>query len=313
MLIRYYSRMKNKFQIFIAFSVLFLFLSKGTFAQKLVFGDAESHHNIMTNTDSVFHHTGEPRNVHVQFIYTKKDIPIDKFYIIARGIDGIAAKAVMHTNPKNRHLANAIMKFKKDGYYKIYMFNPKYLKKPLLAKKIYITSNNLPTKGHVLANAKQKYLEKKKGKTQTKTNTNTQTQQNKEQITKNNNTKTQTNSNTQTNTKNNQNTVANNNTKQNTTTKQQTTNNQVVTKQNTKTQQNQTTSNTETKTETKNNTKNQVANNNQSKTNNDGSDNGDDFGDDFGLGDDGDLDGIDFDDMNFDEFDDMDDLDDLDF
>lgn len=311
MLIRYFLRMKNRFQIFVAFSVLFLFLSKGTFGQKLVFGDTESHHNIMTNTDSVFHHTGEPRNVHVQFIYTKKDIPIDKFYIVARGIDGIAAKAVMRTNPKNRHLANAVMKFEKDGYYKVYMFNPKYLKKPLLAKKIYITSNNLPTKGHVLADAKQKYLEKKKGKTQTKTNTNTQTQQNNQQITKNNTTKTQTNSNTQTNTKNNQNTVANNNTKQNT--KQQTTNNQVVTNQNTQTKtnnQNQTTSTT--KTETKNNTENQVANNNQSNTNNDDSDDGDDFGDDFGLGDD-DLEGVDFDDMNFDDFDDLDDLDDLDF
>lgn len=82
--------------------------------------------------------------VAVKFI-GRADLPLDTLYVIVKDINGVAGRFYMKRSQKALKEANALVRIKADGIYRVYVYNPKQRARPISHGTVYITSDANPT------------------------------------------------------------------------------------------------------------------------------------------------------------------------
>lgn len=81
-------------------------------------------------------------------------IPVDTLYIILKDIDGIQGRFYMK-RAQNTTQANGLVRFRKPGIYRAYIYHPGFPAQPLAFGRVYITAPEYPTKEALLAHQRR--------------------------------------------------------------------------------------------------------------------------------------------------------------
>lgn len=123
-------------------------------AQRLAFARTFDNQGALVDAGSEFKF--QPPHLILAVKFTgRTELPLDTLFVIVKDINGVAGRFYMKTSKHNRINANALIRIKNDGIYRIYIYNPKRRVRPIAHGTVYLTSTNYPTKKALLERQRQ--------------------------------------------------------------------------------------------------------------------------------------------------------------
>lgn len=117
--------------------------------QKLSFARTFDNIGALVDVSKEFKYQPPQQLIAVKFT-GRGELPIDTLYVIVKDINGVAGRFYMQRSKRNPSEANAVIKIKTDGIYRVYVYNPARRVRPISHGIVYLTSASYPTKESLL-------------------------------------------------------------------------------------------------------------------------------------------------------------------
>lgn len=127
-------------------------------AQKLRFAKTFDNLGAMIGEGVEFKYQPPEVKLAVKF-QARAELPIDTLFIVVKDINGVAGRFYMKRS-KNKLEANALIRLKGDGIYRVYIYNPAKRVRPIAHGTIYLTSPNYATKAQLLERQRKVLVER---------------------------------------------------------------------------------------------------------------------------------------------------------
>lgn len=108
----------------------------------------------LVGIDSVFNY--RPPNVIVAMKMTSSaPLSQDTLYVVVKDVDGTAGRFYMKRSSQNKYEANALVRLKNDGIFRVYVYDPRRRTRPLAYSRLYITSSLHPNRAALVQKQKE--------------------------------------------------------------------------------------------------------------------------------------------------------------
>lgn len=126
-----------------------LLLASGGAAQKLKFGQTfDKTTGQLVSPGDEFALT-QPTQIFAAKFVARGTLPIDTLFVVVKTIDGVAGRFYMKRN-KSKTEANALIRIKAEGIYRVYIYNPQRRTRPVAAANLFVTGPNIKTKAELI-------------------------------------------------------------------------------------------------------------------------------------------------------------------
>lgn len=122
-------------------------------AQNLKFGTSFARTGELIGESREFHFNAPQLILAVKF-EARGELPLDTLYVIVKDLDGVAGRFYMKRN-KDHTEANALIRLRKDGIYRVYIYNPSKRARPIRKARIFVTSSSVPTRAALIERQRQ--------------------------------------------------------------------------------------------------------------------------------------------------------------
>ncbi len=123
--------------------LLCLCLPTIAFSQKLLFAKTFDKQGNLIGQDSVFHYQGRELILAVKAIMPTT-IPSETLYVIVKDFEKVVGRYYMKRSKHYPNQANALIRIKKAGIYRVFVFNPQQRRHPMVKGYVFITDDLRP-------------------------------------------------------------------------------------------------------------------------------------------------------------------------